>query len=147
MRSRGWCIYLVSGGLLQPVVTLAQALAIPLSNVCAVEIYLDSDGNYVGFDADSPLARSDGKAEICRSLAARHGVLAMVGDGVTDLNARGGGAYVVGFGGVTNRQAIAGGADYFVTDATLTCTLEALLTGAELRDAKRVESACAQHTR
>jgi hypothetical protein len=58
----------------------------------------------------------------------------MVGDGVTDLNARAGGAYVVGFGGVTRRQAMADGADYFVTDATLTRALEALLTDEELRD-------------
>lgn len=130
----GKSVYLVSGGLLQPVVTLAQALAVPPSNVCAVEIYLDSDGNYVGFDAESALVRSDGKAEICRSIAARHGAVAMVGDGVTDLSARAGGAYVVGFGGVARRQAMAEGADYFVADATLTYTLEALLTDAELHD-------------
>jgi len=135
LQRLGKCVYLVSGGLLQPVATLAQALAVPPSNVCAVEIYLDREGNYVGFDAGSPLVRSDGKAEICRGIAARHGALAMVGDGVTDLNARAGGAYVVGFGGVTNRQAMAAGADCFVTDATLTCTLEALLTNAELHDA------------
>lgn len=134
LQRLGKSVYLVSGGLLQPIVTLAQALAVPPSNVCAVEIYLDRDGSYVGFDAASALARSDGKAEVCRGLAARHGDLAMVGDGVTDLNARAGGAYVVGFGGVTRRQAMADGADYFVTDATLTRTLEALLTDEELRD-------------
>ncbi|MGH6803712.1 MAG: HAD-IB family phosphatase [Methyloceanibacter sp.] len=135
LQRLGKPIYLVSGGLLQAVVTLAQALAIPLSNVCAVEIYLDSDGNYVGFDADSPLARSDGKAAVCRRLAARHGVLAMVGDGMTDLNARAGGAYVVGFGGVTHRPVMAEGADCFI-DSMLARTLDVLLTGAELRDAK-----------
>jgi len=135
LQRLGKSIYLVSGGLLQAVVTLAQALAIPLSNVCAVEIYLDSDGNYVGFDADSPLARSDGKAAVCRRLATRHGVLAMVGDGMTDLNARAGGAYVVGFGGVTHRPVMAEGADCFI-DSMLARTLDVLLTGAELRDAK-----------
>jgi len=135
LQRLGKPIYLVSGGLLQAVVTLAQALAIPLSNVCAVEIYLDSDGNYVGFDADSPLARSDGKAAVCRRLATRHGVLAMVGDGMTDLNARAGGAYVVGFGGVTHRPVMAEGADCFI-DSMLARTLDVLLTGAELRDAK-----------
>jgi phosphoserine phosphatase len=135
LQRLGKSIYLVSGGLLQAVATLAQALAIPLSNVCAVEIYLDSDGNYVGFDADSPLARSDGKAAVCRRLAARHGVLAMVGDGMTDLNARAGGAYVVGFGGVTHRPVMAEGADCFI-DSMLARTLDVLLTGAELRHAK-----------
>jgi hypothetical protein len=60
----------------------------------------------------------------------------MVGDGVTDLSACAGGAYVVGFGGVTHRPVMAEGADCFITDATLTCTLETLLTDAELHDAK-----------
>ena len=40
--------------------------------------------------------RSDGKAEICRDLAARHGRIAIIRDGVTDLAARAGGAYVIG---------------------------------------------------
>lgn len=135
LQRLGKSIYLVTGGLLQPVAALAQALAIPLSNVCAVEIYLDSDGNYAGFDGGSPLVRSDGKAEVCRGLASRHGALAMVGDGVTDLNARAGGAFVVGFGGVTHRQVMAEGADCFI-DGMLARTLDVLLTGAERRDAK-----------
>jgi hypothetical protein len=59
----------------------------------------------------------------------------MVGDGVTDLNARAGGAFVVGFGGVTRRHVMAEGADCFI-DGMLARTLEVLLTGAELRDAK-----------
>ena len=136
LQRLGKSVYLVSGGLLRPVITLAKALALAPSNVCAVEIYLDGNGSYVGFDADSALARSDGKAEVCRGLAARHGVLAMVGDGVTDLNARAGGAYVVGFGGVTHRPVMVEGADHFVADAPLTRTLEALLTDEELHEAK-----------
>jgi phosphoserine phosphatase len=121
----------------QPVAKLAQALSIAPCNVLAVEIYLDSAGSYVGFDASSPLVRTEGKAEICRALAARHGALAMVGDGVTDLAARASGAYVIGFGGVTHRQVMAESADYFIADATLARTLEVLLTDAELRDATR----------
>jgi phosphoserine phosphatase len=134
LQRLGKSVYLVTGGLLQPIVTLAQALAIPLANVRAVEIYLDSDGNYAGFDDGSPLVRSDGKAEMCRGLAARHGALAMVGDGATDLNARAGGAFVIGFGGVTRRQVMAEGADCFI-EGMVARILEVLLTGAELRDA------------
>ena len=68
LQRLGKSVYLVSGGLLQPVITLAKAPALTPSNVCAVEIYLDSDGNYVGFDADSALARSDVKAEAAAAL-------------------------------------------------------------------------------
>jgi len=125
-------VYVVSGGLLQPVTKLAEALAIAPDNVRAVTVHLDSAGRYLGFDTNSPLVRSDGKAEICRALATRYGPIAIVGDGVTDLAAQSSGAYVVGFGGVAHRKVMAEGADAFVADETLTATLDVLLTDAEL---------------
>ena len=133
LQRLGKPVYVVSGGLLQPVTTLAEALAIEPANVRAVEVHLDSAGCYSGFNANSPLVRSDGKAEICSELSARHGPIAIVGDGVTDLAAKSGGAYVVGFGGVVNRKVMAERADSFVADATLVSTLELLLTDSELR--------------
>jgi phosphoserine phosphatase len=135
LQRLGKSVYVVSGGLLQPVTKLAEALSIAPDNVRAVAVHLDSAGHYQGFDTNSPLARSDGKAEICRALATRHGPIAMVGDGVTDLAARSSGAYVVGFGGVAHRKVMAEGADAFVADEALTATLEVLLTDAELRGA------------
>lgn len=128
-------VYVVSGGFLQSVTALAQAVGIDSSCVRAVEIYLDDAGEYAGFDSTSPLIRSDGKAEICRALAQNHGAVAIVGDGITDLAARAGGAYVVGFGGVARRQAMANGADYFVAEAPLTHTLKPLLSAAEFEKA------------
>jgi phosphoserine phosphatase len=127
----GKAVYVISGGFLQSVARLAQAVAIPASHVRAVEIHLDSTGNFTGFDAGSPLIRGDGKAEICRDLARRHGAIAMVGDGITDLAARAGGAYVIGFGGVARRQAMVDGADSFIAHANLLCTVDVLLTDAE----------------
>ena len=128
----GKAVYLISGGFLQPVAWLGQAIDIPASHVHAVDIYLDSAGNFSGFDTASPLIRGNGKAEICRELVQRHGAVAMVGDGVTDLAARAGGAYVIGFGGVARRQAVIKGADTFVADSNLLRTLDVLLTDAEL---------------
>jgi phosphoserine phosphatase len=128
----GKAVHLVSGGFLQSVAKLAQAVAIPASHVHAVEIYLDSAGSFAGFDTGSPLVRGDGKAEICRELAKRLGPIAMVGDGATDLAARAGGAYVIGFGGVVRRQAMVEGADCFLADATLAHALDVLLTNTEL---------------
>ena len=87
LQRLGKSVYVVSGGLLQPVTKLAEALAIAPDNVRAVAVHLDSAGRYQGFDTNSPLVRSDGKAEICRALATRHGPIAVVGDGVTDLAA------------------------------------------------------------
>jgi phosphoserine phosphatase len=133
----GKSVYIVSGGFLQSVSVLAEALGIPSSHVCAVEIYLDAEGKYAGFDVTSPLIRSDGKAAICSRLGQQHGPVAIVGDGVTDLAARAGGAYVVGFGGVARRQVVAEGADCFIADTSLAPTLDVLLTDAELERCQR----------
>jgi phosphoserine phosphatase len=137
LQGLGKAVYLVSGGFLQSVAKLAQAVGIRHANVRAVEVYLDITGNFAGFDASSPLVRGDGKAEICRALAALHGPIAMVGDGATDLAARAGGACVIGFGGVSSRQVMVEGADCFIADTTLMRTLEVLLTDAEFRKGAR----------
>lgn len=135
LQGLGKAIYVVSGGFFQPVAKLAQAVGIPHANVRAVEIYLNETGAYADYDSNSPLIRSNGKAEVCHALAQNYGAVAIVGDGITDLAARAGGAYVVGFGGVARRQAMADGADYFVAEAPLTHTLKALLSAAEFEEA------------
>lgn len=131
LRRLGKEVYVVSGGMLPSVRHLARALAIPQSHVYAVAIEFDASGAYQGFDQNSPLPRADGKAAICRELAQRHGAIAMVGDGMTDVAARAGGAYVIGFGGVAYREAVAIGADCYVANTELTATLEPLLSEEE----------------
>jgi phosphoserine phosphatase len=135
LQELGKPVYLVSGGFYQSVIALARAVGIELSRVRAVELYFDDEGRYAAFDSRSPLVRSDGKAEVCRQLAKDHGAIAIVGDGVTDLAARMGGAYVVGFGGVARRRAMAEGADRYVSAGPLTATLKPLLTKSEFRTA------------
>jgi phosphoserine phosphatase len=125
-------VHIVSGGLLQPVLDLAKALAIPPDRVHAVPVLLDASGNYTGFDTSSPLAKKGGKATVCRAIIERYGRIALVGDGVTDLEARDGGAAVIGFGGVVARPLVQAGADIFVSNVNLTAVLSALLTKAEL---------------
>ncbi len=131
LERSGITVYVVSGGLLQPVTAFAQSLGIAAARVHAVEVYFDASGAYRGFDTSSPLSRSDGKAIVCRAIAAEHGSVAMVGDGVTDLAARAGGAYVVGYGGVVRRPAVEHGANTYVATPSLTGVLDALLIGDE----------------
>lgn len=131
LQRHGKAVYVVSGGLHQAVAAFASSLGLKDSHVHAVEVYFDAGGAYRGFDKASPLSRGDGKAIFCRTLAAQHGSVAMVGDGVTDLAARSGGAYVVGYGGVVHRDAVQRGADCFVTGPSLMAVLDALLTEEE----------------
>jgi phosphoserine phosphatase len=127
----GKAVYLVSGGLLPAVRYLSRALAIPDAHVFAVTVHFDGAGAYQGLDSSSPLARADGKAVVCRHLAFRHGHIAMVGDGMTDVAARAGGAYVIGFGGVAYREQVAKDADCYIAGPDLTATLEQLLSEEE----------------
>ena len=129
----GKAVYIVSGGLLPAIAHLAEELEIPRDHTFAVDVKFGSDGSYQDFDRQSPLARYDGKAVVCRSLANPNSMIAMVGDGVTDLAARTGGAYIVGFGGVVQRPAVVKGADAFVPGPNLTAVLDAVLSTQERR--------------
>jgi phosphoserine phosphatase len=132
LRRHGKAVYVITGGLLQAVAEFARSLGFAREQVHAVKVYFDGAGTYRGFDTSSPLCRSNGKAAICRKLAAKHGKVAMVGDGLTDLAARTGGAYVVGYGGVADRKVMLQEADCYVVAPSLTATLPALLTEEEL---------------
>jgi phosphoserine phosphatase len=131
LRRHSKAVYVVTSGLLQAVVEFACILGLAPAQVHAVEVHFDATGGYQGFDSSSPLCRSDGKALICRKLAAEHGIVVMVGDGVTDLAARAGGAYVVGYGGVIHRGTMLQEADCYISSPLLTATLAALLTEEE----------------
>lgn len=133
LTALGKPVHIISGGLLQPVLDIAKALGVPADRVHAVPVMLDATGQYAGFDTNSPLAKKGGKATVCRAIGERYGRVALVGDGVTDLEARDGGAAVIGFGGVVARPLVQAGADVFISSANLTAVLSALLTKDESR--------------
>src|SRR5918999_6085058 len=54
-------VRVMSGGIRQAVVTLAMSLGLTERAVAAVDVHFDENGDYAGFDEDSPLARSGGK--------------------------------------------------------------------------------------
>ncbi len=97
---------IVSGGLLPAVVTVADALGVDRSSVHAVDIYFDEGGAYAGFESNSPLTRSGGKLEVLAKIASapEAGAVALVGDGVTDLEALPAIARFVAWGGVVHRD-------------------------------------------
>ncbi len=120
-------IHIISGGLRQAILPLAEQLGIPEQHVHAVDIEFDTDGGYSDFARHSPLAVSGGKARICRRLRMHHSALVMIGDGKTDLEAKQAGAYMIGFGGVVRRPLVEAQADCYVADASLTAILPHVL--------------------
>jgi phosphoserine phosphatase SerB len=126
LRARGTAIYFVSGGFIQLVTPIAQAVGVPRENVYANQIPLNADGSFMEHGlsellASSPTASKGGKAKVVRQLKEAHSYkkVVMVGDGATDLEARdmdGGADAFIGFGGVFVRDVVRDRACWYVTD-------------------------------
>ncbi|GAB6142037.1 hypothetical protein JCM14076_27660 [Methylosoma difficile] len=125
LLAQGKAVYIISGGLRQAILPLAQQLGLPEDHVYAVDIFFNDDGSYSHFDSASPLAKTGGKAIVTARLSAQ-GSLAMIGDGKTDMEAKQAGAFTIGFGGVVARPVVRELADVFVEDASLLGVLEHL---------------------
>lgn len=120
-------VHIISGGLRQAILPLAGLLGVPESRVHAVDVHFNADGSYDGYDADSLLARSRGKGEVCKQLLRDKNSLVIIGDGKTDMEAKQPGVTVIGFGGVCSRQVVRESADYFTDEADLTAILPFIL--------------------
>ena len=103
LLTSGKQVFLVSGG---------------FRRIYANNIMFDEEGKYAGFDDTEPTSRSGGKAEAVKRIKASNGfqTVVMVGDGMTDLEARveGGADAFICFTGVVRRDAVAEGADLAV---------------------------------
>ncbi|KAI9915928.1 hypothetical protein PsorP6_008457 [Peronosclerospora sorghi] len=118
LQKKGIAIFLVSGGFRLMIEPIAEQVGIPLYNIYANTIFFDDDGNYNGFDDAELTSRDGGKAKAIEVIKRIHGYekIAMVGDGVTDLQARPPADLFVGFGGIVTRDVVKENADLFVTD-------------------------------
>ncbi len=121
LQKQNKTVHIISGGLLPAILPLAKVLNVPIEHIHAVDIYFAENGDYLGYETDSPLAKNGGKAAIIKSLQSTNTL--MIGDGKTDLEAQQAGAKVIGFGGVVNRKLVRENADFFVVDKNLTAVL------------------------
>ncbi|ESS72159.1 HAD-superfamily hydrolase, subfamily IB (PSPase-like) [Methyloglobulus morosus KoM1] len=127
LLKQGKDVHIISGGLRQAILPLANALGLPEQNVHAVDIVFNADGSYQSYDESHPLARSGGKAEICKQLLQGKSSLVMIGDGKTDMEAKQPGVTVIGFGGVCDRAVVKQLADHYTVDPDLRAVLPLVL--------------------
>ncbi|GFO71973.1 phosphoserine phosphatase [Bathymodiolus japonicus methanotrophic gill symbiont] len=127
LHDEGRQVHIISGGLKQAILPLAEKLNVVPENVHAVEVLFASNGDYLDFNQQSPLARNGGKADICTQLNPANLKMAIVGDGNTDMEAKKAGAFCIGFGGVVAREIVRKQADVFVEDSDLQAVLAYLL--------------------
>ncbi|MCA0457338.1 MAG: HAD-IB family phosphatase [Chloroflexi bacterium] len=130
LKALGKQVFIVSGGLAEPVRGFGKRLGVGPENIRAVELeYNELSGDwwqyhqpqtqhrqtYLDYN-EGPLTVSSGKPAIIQSLAAgKHGRRLMVGDGASDLATRPVVDLFVGFGGVVKRDKVVNGSDVFVS--------------------------------
>lgn len=115
LKSEGWTAVILSGGFRQAIEPLAKHLGI--ARVEAVDLYFDESGAYSGYDTAYPTTRSGGKPEVVQRLRAEltPSFVAMVGDGVSDLETKPVVDLFVGYGGFVAREKVRAGAPYFIS--------------------------------
>lgn len=141
LRAEGIAVRVLSGGLRPPVVRVAAELGIESRAVDAVAIHFDEAGEYSDFDHASPLARSGGKTELLevwRSELKRP--IMLVGDGMTDLEARPVVDVFVAFAGVVSRAPVVTAADLVVRAGSLAPILPLALAGQRPRGAEAMRT-------
>jgi phosphoserine phosphatase len=127
LLAQGKQVHIISGGIRQAILPLAEKLGLSADRVHAVDVLFNADGSYIDFDQQSPLARTGGKAVICTSIQKQGHSMAMIGDGKTDLEAKQAGATVIGFGGVMQRDIVVEQADIFINEISLMAVLPHLI--------------------
>ena len=133
LQHLGHSVYIISGGLAEPVLEFGLFLGVPRENIRAVAVqYNELSGQWWHNDHSSAaetrylqheegaLTVSDGKAQIVRQLVGdQPGRSLLIGDGLSDLLAGREVDLFVGFGGVVHRPRVAAEAPCFISSASL----------------------------
>lgn len=137
-------VFIISGGLAEPVRGFGKRLGVPPENIRAVELEYDelsgdwwryhepqtrNKQTYLAYD-DGPLTITNGKALVINELAGnKTGRRLMVGDGSSDLAASCAVDLFVGFGGVVAREKVRNESSIFIENPSIAPVLP-LVTGA-----------------
>ena len=127
LKSHAWLPVILSGGFAPLIAPLARHLGI--DHVEAVPLYFDADGNYAGYAQTYPTTRNGGKNQVIREWkqALLPQRVAMMGDGMSDLETQADVDVFIGFGGVVARPRVRLGADHWLDSMTATESLISIL--------------------
>ena len=104
---------MVSGGLREAILPLAKELSVDMQRVYAVSVYFDANGEYAGYEEQSPMTRQHGKRQTVQDMGLRGPILA-VGDGMTDSEIKPVVDSFAAFTGFTRREPVIQRADFVV---------------------------------
>ncbi|MDB6095416.1 MAG: haloacid dehalogenase [Verrucomicrobia bacterium] len=115
LRARGWRTVIVSGGFTPAIRPLADHLGV--ERVEAVDLSFTPTGDFAGYDMAFPTTRSGGKPQVISKLLQefRPEQTVMIGDGMSDLEAKPVVDRFIGFGGYVVRSRVRAEASSFIT--------------------------------
>ena len=150
LQAAGKNVYIISGGLLEPVAEFGVYLGVPRERIRAVGVQYDelagnwwqqgeeSDARYMTFE-EGALTVSDGKADVVKSLLAENGGAGqangrslLIGDGTSDLLASRAVDLFIGYGGVVARQRVQAESPIFISSPSIAPLLAIALGPAQL---------------
>lgn len=144
LQTLGTAVYIVSGGLIEPVRDFGVWLGVPRHNIYAVNMEYDQlagqwwrywelpgganpQANYLAVEPN-PLTGTLGKNQIIAQIRAeKTGRVVMIGDGLSDLEVAEDVDLFVGFGGAVHRQRVAADAPVYIHTLTLAPLLPLVL--------------------
>lgn len=114
-------IYLVSGGFEPLIFPCAKILNIPCENVIANKfVHNPIDGEFISYDKKCFTCKSGGKKDALTYIKHKHvdinPSIIMIGDGITDLEARPPADLFIGYGGIIERNIVKEKSDLYITD-------------------------------
>jgi phosphoserine phosphatase len=129
LKQSGWLPVILSGGFAPLIAPLASKLGIV--HVEAVPLYFAADGEYAGYGDTYPTTRNGGKNAVIREWqqALLPERVAMMGDGVSDLETQPDVDVFIGFGGVVVRQNVRDKAAYWIDNMTEVKAIMHILDG------------------
>lgn len=131
LQALGHAVYIISGGLAEPVAEFGIFLGVPQENIRAVPLAYNELSGQWWYNAEntdkryrdyeqSPLTLSSGKPQIVRELiGGKSGRSLLIGDGISDLLAREAVDLFAGYGGVVARARVRAEAPVFINSRSL----------------------------
>jgi phosphoserine phosphatase len=121
LKNNDKIIYLVSGGFEPLIFPCADLLNIPYENVIANHFFHNPlSGAFVSYDKKRFTSKSGGKKNALTYIKDKHKdinpSIIMIGDGITDLEAKPPADLFIGYGGIVQRSIIKEKSDLYITD-------------------------------
>ena len=121
LRENNQEIFIISGGLLNGILPVAEKLEIEAKKCFANNYFTDEQGNLTGIDEENPLVQSNGKSLVINNIKKQYSEISkvfIIGDGISDFIPfeEKVADYFLGFGINKVREAVKNKSECFFTD-------------------------------